>query len=912
MGLPEFARSLVKSGLFTKDEVRAFYRSFPSKVRPTSAMALAREMVKRGMLTTYQASRLASGKYRGLVLGNLVLQEKIGKGGMGEVFRAQHRRMKRNVAVKILPEWAVESEMAVSRFQQEVEAAARLAHPNIVTAYDADEQDGIYYLVMEYVDGRDLGTLVDQQGPLTLETTLSCIIQAARGLHFAHTQSVIHRDIKPANLLLDRANTVKILDMGLARLDGERPKGDGVPSSRQIIGTLEYMSPEQAADCETADERSDIYSLGCTLYRLLVGRPPFKGERPGDTLRAHRDDPIPKLSDVREDVSKSLDAVFRRMIAKSPNDRFESMYPVIQALESCLAESDFDVGAPVLPGDEPASLGDLSMELGVGVGATRDGVTVALGSERTKSVERGTADTISDRRAASEVSIDDIAVGIDLGTTYSAIAYIDDKGKPQTILNAEGEKVTPSYVLFDGPDVVVGKEAAKALATEMEKIADSPKRYLGEPVFGRTVDGMSVPPAVLQAYILRKLARDAGQKIGRLNKVVVTVPAYFDEIRRKATQDAGYIAGLDVIDIVNEPNAGALAYGMTQWQAGEEDSFAPRNILIYDLGGGTFDVSCARWDQGEYRTLSTDGDVQLGGRDWDHRLAEFVCERFSQRYNSSPWDNLNSRGRLMRECEEAKRTLSARSRAQIVCEYLGNALRVEVTRAAFEKMTRDLLDRTAFTTRQCLQASGLTWKEVDRVLLVGGSTRMPAVQQLIKELSSIDPDFSVSPDEAVAHGAAIYAQYHLKRLAGIEPDIRITNVNSHSLGLVAADPENGEDRNVVLIPRNTPLPATARRVFTIRKEGQRSIRIQVVEGESDWAEECAQLGRCVVRDLPEGLKVGSTVEVCFQYNHNGRLQVSVTIPGIGRNIAQELQREHSLTQVELDRWRAIVSSDEVG
>jgi molecular chaperone DnaK len=189
---------------------------------------------------------------------------------------------------------------------------------------------------------------------------------------------------------------------------------------------------------------------------------------------------------------------------------------------------------------------------------------------------------------------------------------------------------------------------------------------------------------------------------------------------------------------------------------------------------------------------------------------------------------------------------------------------------------------------------------------------MPAVQQLIKELSSIDPDFSVSPDEAVAHGAAIYAQYHLKRLAGIEPDIRITNVNSHSLGLVAADPENGEDRNVVLIPRNTPLPATARRVFTIRKEGQRSIRIQVVEGESDWAEECAQLGRCVVRDLPEGLKVGSTVEVCFQYNHNGRLQVSVTIPGIGRNIAQELQREHSLTQVELDRWRAIVSSDEVG
>ena len=906
MGLREFARSLVKSGLLTPDEVRAFYRSFPSDSRPTSAMALAREMVKRGMLTTYQASRVASGKYRGLVLGNLVLLEKIGKGGMGEVFRAQHRRMKRDVAVKILPEWAVESKLAVNRFQREVEAAARLAHPNIVTAYDADEQDGIYYLVMEYVDGRDLGTLVDQQGPLTLETTLSCIIQAARGLHFAHTQSVIHRDIKPANLLLDRSNTVKILDMGLARLDGERPGDGDVPSSRQLIGTLEYMSPEQAENCELADERADIYSLGCTLYRLLVGRPPYRGERPIDTLRAHRDDPIPDLRDAREDVSKNLNSVFAKMVAKSPEDRFESMYPLIQALEECLAESDFDVGAPMLPGDEPSSSGDLGMEIGVGA---KDGVTVVLGSERTMSVRR--SDTVTDRRPDSEVSLDETAVGIDLGTTYSAIAYIDKEGKPQTILNAEGEKITPSYVLFDGPDVVVGKEAAKALATEMDKIADNPKRYLGEPTFGRTVDGMSVPPSVLQAYILRKLARDAEQRIGPIDKVVVTVPAYFDEVRRKATQDAGYIAGLDVIDIVNEPSAGALAFGMTQWKVGSEESLSPRNILIYDLGGGTFDVSCVRWDKGEYRTLATDGDVQLGGRDWDNRLAEFVCERFSQRYDVNPCHNLNSRSRLMRECEEAKRTLSARSRAHIVCEYLGNALRVEVTRAAFEKMTRDLLDRTAFTTRQCLQASGLTWKEVDRVLLVGGSTRMPAVQQLIREVSSIEPDLSVSPDEAVAHGAAIYAQYYLMRLAGAEPDIRITNVNSHSLGLVAADPETNEDRNVVLIPRNTPLPATARRVFTIRKEGQRSIRIQVVEGESDWAEECAQLGRCVVRDLPEGLKVGSTVEVCFQYNHNSRLQVSVTIPGFGRNIAQELQRPHSLTQVELDRWRAIVSSDEV-
>jgi molecular chaperone DnaK len=224
-------------------------------------------------------------------------------------------------------------------------------------------------------------------------------------------------------------------------------------------------------------------------------------------------------------------------------------------------------------------------------------------------------------------------------------------------------------------------------------------------------------------------------------------------------------------------------------------------------------------------------------------------------------------------------------------------------------MTRDLLDRTAFTTRQCLQASGLKWPSIDRVLLVGGSTRMPAVQQLIRELSLKEPDLSLSPDEAIAHGAAYCARYRLLCMAGQEPDCRITNVNPHSLGLVAADPETNEERNVILIPRNTPLPATARRVFSLKKAGQRSIRVQVVEGESDWAEECAQLGRCVVRDLPADLDVGAKVEVCFQYDHNGRLHVSVSIPGIGRNIAQELQRPHSLSQVELDRWQAIVSGD---
>jgi molecular chaperone DnaK len=232
---------------------------------------------------------------------------------------------------------------------------------------------------------------------------------------------------------------------------------------------------------------------------------------------------------------------------------------------------------------------------------------------------------------------------------------------------------------------------------------------------------------------------------------------------------------------------------------------------------------------------------------------------------------------------------------------------VEVTREQFEEMTQDLLERTSFTTRQTLQAAGLQWSEIDRILLVGGSTRMPAVSQMLNKLSGMEPDRSVSPDEAVAHGAALHAGMLLDKHEGRIPPFRIKNVNSHSLGVVASDPQTKQMRNAILIPRNTALPAAAKRVFRTEKRGQRSVLVRIVEGESANPDHCSQVGKCSVRDLPAGLAKNTAIEVGFRYLENGRLSVRVNVAGTGRLLRHEIERDNSLTRDQLDGWRKYVS-----
>jgi molecular chaperone DnaK len=499
------------------------------------------------------------------------------------------------------------------------------------------------------------------------------------------------------------------------------------------------------------------------------------------------------------------------------------------------------------------------------------------------------------------------AIGIDLGTTFSVVARLDEWGRPATLANAEGDRVTPSMVLFDREDVVVGKEALKAWVAESERVAECAKRDIGHRVFHKVFDGKQYAPEVIEAWILNKLRVDTTQQIGPFSQVVITVPAYFDEVRRKATQDAGYMAGFEVLDIINEPTAAALAFG---FQRGYLDplgrSQQPRRILVYDLGGGTFDVTVMEIRGNQFLALATDGDVRLGGYDWDQRLVDLVAERFIGEHRLDPRDDSRAAGRLWRECEDAKRTLSSRNQASVTCDYRGCAARMEVSREQFEEATQDLLDRTRFTTVQTLKAAGLAWADIERVLLVGGSTRMPMVREMLRRLSGRQPDASVAADEAVAHGAALRAGLLLAEQEGRPPAFSIGNVNSHSLGVVGTDPKTRRRRSGILIPRNTRLPATSRRDFKTQKANQKSILVQIVEGESPSADDCTPIGRCTVRNLPPDLPARSPVDVLFHYQPDGRLKVRVTVPGTQREVETEIVRENSLSKEHLDGWRRYI------
>ena len=498
----------------------------------------------------------------------------------------------------------------------------------------------------------------------------------------------------------------------------------------------------------------------------------------------------------------------------------------------------------------------------------------------------------------------EIAVGIDLGTTYSVLACINDAGVPTTIANSEGEILTPSVLLFEGESVVIGKEAVKALTTEASNVADVPKRFMGSRVYQKQLAGRRFPPEALQGWILHKLRSDAQSAIGRFEKAVVTVPAYFDEVRRKATQDAGFIAGLDVIDIINEPTAAAIAFGFKAgWINDQGTTSQTSRILVYDLGGGTFDVTVMEIEGKEFRTLATDGDVQLGGHDWDKRLVDEVAKRFEQEHGFDPRQDPDTLGRLSFDCRAAKETLSVREKATINCLHGTHAMRVEVTREEFDDMTLDLLDRTDFTVRQTMKAAKTTWKDIDRVLLVGGSTRMPQVTSMLTALAGKAPDTTLSPDQAVAHGAAIRAAILLGQGHGFQ-STKIKNVNSHSLGVVANEIETKTARVVRLIPRNTPLPVNARRTFKIHKKNQESLLVKVVEGESEDPNECSVVGTCSIWDLPDELPVGTPIDVRFGYREDGRLKIKVEIGGADkRAFRYQVDRPNGLTQEQLESWR---------
>lgn len=517
------------------------------------------------------------------------------------------------------------------------------------------------------------------------------------------------------------------------------------------------------------------------------------------------------------------------------------------------------------------------------------------------------------------------AIGIDLGTTFSAVAHLESPGQSVMVRNLEGELLTPSVVLFDDTQITVGTVAKRVAPSEIDRVALCAKRDMGQEYYSKKINGQNIPPGVVQACILRKLLSDTQKKIEGDLKAVITVPAYFDEPRRKATHEAGVMAGWDVLDIVNEPTAAALAFGeQLNYLSADGAPKEMMNVFVYDLGGGTFDATIIQLAPGDIRTIATDGDVLLGGHDWDARLAEHVALQFEKQHQIDIRQHPASWTQLLARAEEAKHTLTQRPRVRIHADHSGMSTDVAVTREELERMTEDLVERTAFTTRQVLNAANMEWQDISRLLLVGGSTRMPMIAKMLKAASGLEPERATNPDEAVARGAALFAGSLLAaqtqdtaQAQGTAPaaatsPVKVTDVNSHSLGVRGVGQRDQQPRNSIVIPRNTALPTQVTRQFVTKTDGQTSIVVQILEGESKDPTLCSAIGQSVLRGLPGDLPQGSPVDVHFEYGTNGRLRVQASVPGTGRQLNIDLVREGGMTEERLHRWRQLFEKSEQG
>jgi len=520
--------------------------------------------------------------------------------------------------------------------------------------------------------------------------------------------------------------------------------------------------------------------------------------------------------------------------------------------------------------------------------------------------------------------LDGQTVGIDLGTTYSSLAQLDNEGNPISLTNSDGKTTTPSVVLLgESGHVIVGPSPERISVESPDNIVEAIKRQMGSKTWSKVYQGKKLTPEFISALILKKLKQDAEATVGPITNAVVTVPYYFNDLRRKATQDAGRIAGLNVIDIINEPTAATLAYAWMKGELGRSDlAKTEKTIMVYDLGGGTFDVTVVRYTPTHFRVLATDGDVMLGGIDWTNRIVEHVAEQFRRKFSSDPLADPETRLVFTQECEEAKRKLSGKAQVPVNLYFEGKTLTVSVTRGDFERMTGDLMQRTRDTTELVLQQSGVEPGSLDEVVLVGGSTHMPVVFDMLKEVAGRVPSRELNPDEAVAQGAAIHAAILEPRETGGESrmaqavikrlrSVTATDVNSHSLGVEITDPTSKQKANHIMIPRNTAIPYTISQRFKTNVPNQQRIRVRLMQGEVADITACTIIGDFTITDLPPNLPVGSPVELTYSYDSQGRIRAEAKELTGNRKAVTEIVRDGGVTDTGVDAFEQLAREYQV-
>lgn len=497
------------------------------------------------------------------------------------------------------------------------------------------------------------------------------------------------------------------------------------------------------------------------------------------------------------------------------------------------------------------------------------------------------------------------AVGIDLGTTYSCIAYLNEHGEPITVPNKDGELSTPSVVLFDGDQTIVGTEAMRNSIRYPDRVVVHAKRYMNNPGHRWKIGGKSYSPVDISTIILKSMLDSAREKIGAIDRAVITVPAQFSDVQRQATAEAGKRAGLKQVDIINEPVAAALCFVLGTEGIWFTELATAQTIMVVDLGGGTFDLSLVRYQKNEVRVIASGGDLQLGGLDWNRALEVAIGKQFQKEFGIDPMKERENAQALALEAEQTKRSLSVRPKAALTCAAGGQRKTYQVELEQFERLTRDLVERMEGLTLDLLKENYMGWAKVDVVLTTGGSSRMPMVRSLFKKLSGRTLNTSLSPDQSIAHGATYYAGMLLTNSTFAKSILNPTaaarlaqfkqqSATARSLGLLIRDAESGQRVPHYILPANTPLPVEVSQIYGTVSDNQRKVHLRIVESGTAADSQYVELGTCLIEPLPENLPEGTEIEVTISYDEQARVHVDAKVLKTGQVAHTEIVRPENL------------------
>jgi serine/threonine protein kinase len=806
-------------------------------------------------------------------IGDYAIRELIGAGGMGQVFLAEHTRMQRIVAIKMLPVERMADAAAIGRFYDEVRAASRLMHPNIVTAFDAGESEGVHYLAMEYIDGLTLTDVVAKQGPLSVGEAAGVIRQAALGLLHAHRAGIVHRDVKPGNLMRASDGTVKVLDLGLARIstanlasevDKESNDADEKRSKGRLTGTLPFISPEQLEDSSVADPRSDIYSLGATMYFLLTGRPPYTGEFL-DQIYGHRHGEIPDLMQARADVDMQFANIFTRMMAKSPDERYGSLDEVIDDLSEYANKSD-----------SPVWLTEFAQQQ---TGADQSTIT-----------------SVSTSRAPASV------LSIDFGMFYSAAAEASPSGDVKLLCAGNGNRtIFRMAVASDDERVILGGDAMERRAEHAHNVVHCLPIYIGKKEVEREIAGRQCPPEVLMAMMFRRIRENAWPADTAPYATAITIPGSFDQLHRRSVLQAAEMAGLRSVRLLHRSIAcvQSLSIDPTIESLDEDlmslDPAQDQRILFVGVTGQATEVSVMRRDSSRIHQLSTAGHWHTGTLPWLHRLVDLATKEFVRKHKFNPRKRARSAVSLQMACERAMNSMLLMPSALIKIDGPSGQISVKIERRRWLQACEDLAAGVRATIKTACREASISLRNIDICVTLGPLLRIPTIRDAV--LRGHSEKLEISPldraDTARGAAACLAAELPGRREISMPP----RSVTSQSIGLVVNDAK-GRRRILPIIPKGTALPARTNRRLTVGAERE-SMTLSLVESSGVEGDDWHSLGR---HDFEVGDSKTRTRMIGFELNVNGVLTVRAQAPGTSGSTKLATLPTPALSDEDLIEW----------